>query len=87
MEFYAPWCGHCKTLKPAFEKAAQNLEGLAQVAAMNCDDDQNKELCAAMGVKGFPTLKTVRQTGMGPSHVFSDIRLRIFRNFRQANYQ
>ncbi|KAI1384234.1 thioredoxin-domain-containing protein [Hypoxylon trugodes] len=60
VEFYAPWCGHCQNLKPAYEKAAKNLEGLARVAAVNCDEDENKQLCGMMGVKGFPTVKTVR---------------------------
>ncbi|KAG6035771.1 hypothetical protein E4U41_005941 [Claviceps citrina] len=60
VEFYAPWCGHCKNLKPAYEKAAKNLEGLAKVAAVDCDDETNKQFCGAMGVKGFPTLKIVR---------------------------
>ena len=60
--FYAPWCGHCKNLKPAYEKAAKSLEGLANVAAVNCDDEDNKAFCGSMGIKGFPTLKTVRPT-------------------------
>ncbi|KAI0855522.1 thioredoxin-domain-containing protein [Xylaria cubensis] len=60
VEFYAPWCGHCQNLKPAYEKAAKNLDGLAKVAAVNCDEDENKQLCGMMGVKGFPTLKIVR---------------------------
>jgi len=60
VEFYAPWCGHCQNLKPAYEKAASNLEGLAKVAAVDCDDDANKQLCAAQGVQGFPTIKTFR---------------------------
>ncbi|KAI0538882.1 thioredoxin-domain-containing protein [Xylaria digitata] len=60
VEFYAPWCGHCQNLKPAYEKAAKNLDGLAKVAAVNCDEDENKQLCGMMGVQGFPTLKTVR---------------------------
>ncbi|KAJ5219350.1 uncharacterized protein N7498_001449 [Penicillium cinerascens] len=59
VEFYAPWCGHCQSLKPAYEKAAQNLNGLAKVAAINCDDDDNKPFCGQMGVQGFPTLKIV----------------------------
>lgn len=60
VEFYAPWCGHCKNLQPAYEKAAKNLAGLAKVAAVDCDDDANKPFCGTMGVQGFPTLKIVR---------------------------
>ncbi|KAL2802266.1 hypothetical protein BJX63DRAFT_415466 [Aspergillus granulosus] len=59
VEFYAPWCGHCQNLKPAYEKAAKNLDGLAKVAAVNCDDDANKPFCGQMGIQGFPTLKLV----------------------------
>lgn len=61
LEFYAPWCGHCQNLKPAYEKAAKSLDGLAaRAAAIDCDDDVNKPLCGQMGIKGFPTLKIVR---------------------------
>ncbi|PHH75707.1 hypothetical protein CDD80_2164 [Ophiocordyceps camponoti-rufipedis] len=60
VEFYAPWCGHCQNLKPAFEKAASDLQGLAKVAAMDCDAEENKAFCSSMGIQGFPTLKTVR---------------------------
>ena len=60
VEFYAPWCGHCKSLAPAYEKAAKSLSGLAKVAAINCDEESNKPFCGQMGVQGFPTLKIVR---------------------------
>ncbi|KAK5124285.1 hypothetical protein LTR85_001988 [Meristemomyces frigidus] len=60
VEFYAPWCGHCQNLKPAYEKAAKSLHGLAKVAAVNCDAEENKPFCGSMGVQGFPTLKIVR---------------------------
>ncbi|KAI9764557.1 MAG: hypothetical protein M1840_008383 [Geoglossum simile] len=60
VEFYAPWCGHCKNLKPAYEKAAKKLAGFAKVAAVNCDEESNKAFCGSMGVQGFPTLKIVR---------------------------
>lgn len=58
--FYAPWCGHCQNLKKPYEKAAKSLNGLAQVAAVNCDDESNKAFCGGMGVQGFPTLKIVK---------------------------
>ncbi|KJZ75463.1 hypothetical protein HIM_05159 [Hirsutella minnesotensis 3608] len=60
VEFYAPWCGHCQNLKPAYERAAKDLDGLAQVAAIDCDEDANKQFCGSMGVQGFPTLKIVQ---------------------------
>lgn len=60
VEFYAPWCGHCQNLKPNYEKVAKNLDGLAKVVAIDCDDDSNKKLCGAHGIQGFPTIKTFR---------------------------
>lgn len=60
VEFYAPWCGHCQNLKPAYEKAATALSGIARLAAVNCDEDENKAFCGSMGVQGFPTLKIVK---------------------------
>ncbi|KAK4149926.1 hypothetical protein C8A00DRAFT_18465 [Chaetomidium leptoderma] len=72
VEFYAPWCGHCQNLKPAYEKAAKNLEGLAKVAAVNCDDDANKPLCGSLGVQGFPTLKIVRPKKGGGKPMVQD---------------
>ncbi|EGG12307.1 PDI family protein [Melampsora larici-populina 98AG31] len=56
--FYAPWCGHCKSLQPEFEKAATNVKNLVVFAAVDCDADQNKASCGRdYGVKGFPTIK------------------------------
>lgn len=66
VEFYAPWCGHCQNLKPAYEKAAKSLTGLAKVGAVNCDDEENKPFCGSMEVQGFPTLKIVRANTKKP---------------------
>ncbi|KAJ3014107.1 Protein disulfide-isomerase A6, partial [Thoreauomyces humboldtii] len=50
-EFYAPWCGHCKSLAPEYKKAAQKLNGLAKVVSVDCDADANKGLCGQYDVK------------------------------------
>eukprot|EP01095_Lingulamoeba_sp_RSL-Kostka_P010694 TRINITY_DN389_c0_g1_i1.p1 TRINITY_DN389_c0_g1~~TRINITY_DN389_c0_g1_i1.p1 ORF type:complete len:396 (+),score=145.32 TRINITY_DN389_c0_g1_i1:112-1299(+) len=57
MEFYAPWCGHCKNLAPTYEQVATNLKGIVKVGAINCDEESNKQLCGMFGIQGFPTLK------------------------------
>lgn len=57
VEFYAPWCGHCKALAPEFAKAATNLKGMVIFGAVNCDEDANRPLCGQFQVQGFPTIK------------------------------
>jgi len=57
VEFYAPWCGHCKRLTPEWEQAATKLKGLVRIGAINCDDEKNKPLAGYFGIQGFPTIK------------------------------
>ncbi|CDO93501.1 unnamed protein product [Kluyveromyces dobzhanskii CBS 2104] len=60
VEFYAPWCGYCQEIKGPMKSAAKMLSGLVQVAAVNCDESVNKQLCAQNRVSGFPTLMVFR---------------------------
>ncbi|KAL3615289.1 Protein disulfide-isomerase 2-3 [Castilleja foliolosa] len=55
VEFFAPWCGHCKALTPTWEKAATVLKGVATVAAL--DADAHQSLAQEYEIKGFPTIK------------------------------
>ena len=54
VEFYAPWCGHCKNFAPEFAAAAEQLDGRAKFGAVNTI--ANKELGTTYGVKSFPTV-------------------------------
>lgn len=53
IEYYAPWCGHCKTFRPKIAQLARILKGKAKVGVVNCDDPFTSSLCS--GVKGYPT--------------------------------
>lgn len=35
VEFYAPWCGHCKKLVPEFDKSAKALDGIVRLGAVD----------------------------------------------------
>jgi protein disulfide-isomerase A6 len=55
VEFYAPWCGHCKQLAPEWEKAAKTLKGVVRVGAVDMTTDEAAG--APYNVEGFPTIK------------------------------
>jgi len=56
LEFYAPWCGHCKNFQSDFTLAAENLKGLVSFGAVNCDIEENKPLCGYFQVQSLPSI-------------------------------
>jgi len=56
LEFYAPWCGHCKTLAPKYDEAAKKLLYLSDRLTIAKIDATENEV-PGISVQGFPTLK------------------------------
>ncbi|KAF9432006.1 hypothetical protein BGZ76_011417 [Entomortierella beljakovae] len=55
VEYYAPWCGHCKALAPIYEQVAKKLQYKVNVAKVDCP--ANEVICKARKVRGYPTIK------------------------------
>jgi len=55
VEFYAPWCGHCKKLEPVYRDVARKLEGVSTLVIAKIDATAND--VEGVDVEGFPTIK------------------------------
>jgi protein disulfide isomerase family A protein 3 len=55
IEFYAPWCGHCKSLAPKFDELAKKMENEPNIVIAKMDATAN-DVPKPYDVKGFPTL-------------------------------
>ena len=58
VDFWAPWCGPCKMMAPAFEQAAAQLEPRVRLAKLNTDTAQ--DIAAKFRIQSIPTLALFR---------------------------
>ena len=58
VDFYAPWCGHCKALAPHFEEIARDYSSTVRFGKVNIDE--LPEFAARHNVRGVPTLMLFR---------------------------
>eukprot|EP00227_Mantoniella_beaufortii_P017789 CAMPEP_0197591044 /NCGR_PEP_ID=MMETSP1326-20131121/12621_1 /TAXON_ID=1155430 /ORGANISM="Genus nov. species nov., Strain RCC2288" /LENGTH=230 /DNA_ID=CAMNT_0043156383 /DNA_START=72 /DNA_END=764 /DNA_ORIENTATION=- len=57
VKFFAPWCGHCKSLAPAWNKLGDEFAESPTILIADVDCTKEADLCKKYGVSGYPTLK------------------------------
>ena len=67
VEFYAPWCGHCKKLAPILDEAATTLQSDEEVVIAKMDATAN-DVPSEFDVQGYPTLYFVTPSGKVTSY-------------------
>ena len=89
--FHAPWCSHCKELKPAFDQAARRLraEEPRALFAAKCDATlpSTKAMSERYGVTGFPTLLLFRKGSRGPKPYMGDRSAEALASFVRESLQ
>jgi protein disulfide-isomerase-like protein len=66
VEFYAPWCGHCKKLAPEYEQLAASFKKAKSVLIAKVDCDEHKSVCSKYGVSGYPTIQWFPKGSLEP---------------------
>ena len=78
IDFYADWCGPCKTVAPILEELSREYEG--KLVIYKVDTDIESELSSVFGIQSIPTIlfigadgEPMMQPGAFPKHVFKKI--------------
>lgn len=73
VEFWAPWCGPCRVMKPTFEQIARTLleqQSPVKMYTFNIEDD--KTMAVELGIRSVPTIKTFS----GGKELFTEIGMK-----------
>ncbi|NXO04427.1 QSOX1 oxidase, partial [Rhinopomastus cyanomelas] len=96
VEFFASWCGHCVHFAPTWRALARDIREwrpAVMLAAIDCANEDNQQVCSDFGITGFPTLKFFRAFSekaedairiTNPSATVEDLRHAIITNLEQS---
>jgi len=54
--FYAPWCGHCKSIMPIWDRFSDENQGKTNVHLSKVDCEDNPNMAKKYNIEGFPTI-------------------------------
>ena len=61
--YYAPWCPHCKPVKPVFEELSKIYTNNKDIKIIMVNGDENQEKLKEKNVKGYPTIMLTTSEG------------------------
>lgn len=67
LDFYAPWCGPCRSFAPEFEFVARLLKGKVKAGKVDCQ--AYGQICQSAGIRAYPTVKFYPHTGSKKKNV------------------
>ena len=73
VEFYSPYCGHCKHLAPIWDEYHQRNKDTLNIARIDCTDNKGYDICSDFGIRGYPTLLYMPE-GQNKSYKYSGMR-------------
>ncbi|XP_040841037.1 protein disulfide-isomerase TMX3 isoform X2 [Ochotona curzoniae] len=77
VDFYAPWCGHCKKLEPIWNEVGQEMRSIGSpVKVGKMDATSYSSIASEFGVRGYPTIKLALIRPLPSQQMFEHVRKR-----------
>lgn len=67
IDFWAEWCGPCRSISPIVDELATEYEGVVDI--YKCDVDENSDVCGSFGIRNIPTLIFIKDGKPVDRHV------------------
>ena len=67
VDYWAEWCGPCRSIAPVLDELAEQYAGKLQICKMNVDE--NRDTPAKFGIRGIPTLMLFKDGQLAATHV------------------